>query len=80
MKTVVFLIGFLAVSYGVFVVFASGAAAEATVWILVGVLLQLAGGTASKQGQRGSLENPLVVLANSLRAVRRRVQNWDRRA
>ncbi len=79
MKTLVLLIGFLMVSYGLFWAVASGSPLKGILWILVGVGLQIAGGAASAAGQRGGLENPLVVLTNGLRSMRETVQGWDRR-
>lgn len=79
MKTLVFLIGFLMVSYGLFWAFASGSLLKGTFWILAGFCLQIAGGAASAKGQRRGLENPLAVLANGLRSIRKTVQGWDRR-
>jgi hypothetical protein len=79
MKTLVFLIGFLMVSYGMFWAVASGSLLKGILWILVGVCLQIAGGAASATGQRGGLENPLAVLTKGLRSIRETVQGWDRR-
>ena len=78
-KTLAFFVGFLAVTYGVFFTFASGATLQAALWILVGLALQLAGGAASPNGQRGRLENPIEVVTRHLNVLRARVQSWDQR-
>jgi len=79
MKTVVFLIGFLMVSYGLFWAVASGSLLKGVLWILAGLFLEITGGAASATRQRGGLENPLVVLTNGLRNTRETVQGWDAR-
>jgi hypothetical protein len=79
MKNLVFLIGLLMVSYGLFWAVPSGSLLKGILWALAGVCLQIAGGAASPTGQRGGLKNPLVVLTKELRTIRERVQGWDRR-
>jgi hypothetical protein len=79
MKALVFLIGFFMVSYGLFWAFASGSLLKGILWILAGLCFEIAGGAASATGQRGGLENPVVVLTKGLRSIRRTVQSWDRR-
>jgi len=79
MKTLVFLIGFLMVSYGLFWAFASGSVLKGMLWIFAGICLEIAGGAISARGQRGEPENPLAVLTNGLRNTRETVQGWDGR-
>ena len=78
MKTLVFLAGFLAVSYGVFIAFFDSAF-EAALWVLAGLSLQLASGSAGSGNLRGQLQNPVEVAWRGLRGIRARVQSWDRR-
>lgn len=80
MKSLVYLVGFLMVGYGVFWAMADGALLKGSLWILAGVFLEIAGGALSAGGQRGGLENPLVALTSGLRKTRETVRGWDERA
>ena len=79
LKTLVFLVGVVLEGYGLFYVLASGAVLKGIMWFVAGLLLHIAGGSASEPGQRGRLENPLVVLSKGLHDTRERVETWDKR-
>jgi hypothetical protein len=78
LKTLVFLAGFLAVSYGVYVAF-TDSLLESAVCVLVGLCLQLASGDVAPGGTRRQLRNPCDVLGGRLRGIRTKVQSWERR-
>ena len=77
MSILLFLAGFLSVSYGLFMALADSVPAAA-VWILVGLVMQLASG-ASVSGGDGRLRNPLRALVQGFRDIRAKVQDRDHR-
>jgi hypothetical protein len=78
LRTLLFLAGFLMVSYGVFVSFAESIV-EAVIWVLLGLGLQVASGITDLSSRPGQLRNPIAVIGRGLRGIRARVQTWDSR-
>ena len=72
---VVCAIGVLMEACGLYFVLAPGSVTEALLWIAGGLLMQVASGVHARR--RGGLVNPLRVLTEEARAIRRRVRGWD---
>jgi hypothetical protein len=72
---VVCVIGILMEGYGLFFLLRPGSVTQGLLWIAGGLVMQVASGVHTRR--RGGLVNPIRVLTEEVRAIRRRVGSWD---
>jgi hypothetical protein len=72
---VVFVIGLLMETYGLYWVLAPASVTEGLLWIAGGLIIQVASGVHASR--KHGLLNPLRVVTEEVRAIRRRVGTWD---
>ena len=80
MAAIVGLVGFLMVTYGLFVALERGTVLQSAGWIAGGFLLEVASGAFGHPERPATgLVNPFALLSGALRHTKERVRGWEKR-